>query len=116
MNRISPHCPKSEITLTVNGKPKPSKPTPMERLLDVLRDELGLTGTKEGCGEGECGSCSVLIDGDTGEQLPRSRSAGERGKHLSPSKASPSDDTPANSCSKLFSIAAARSAASALPA
>jgi carbon-monoxide dehydrogenase small subunit len=54
---------KCEISLTVNRKLETVEVYPMERLLDVLRHELGLTGTKEGCGEGECGSCSVLIDG-----------------------------------------------------
>jgi aerobic carbon-monoxide dehydrogenase small subunit len=54
---------KCELSLTVNGKPKTARVFPMERLLDVLRNDLGLTGTKEGCGEGECGSCSVLMDG-----------------------------------------------------
>jgi len=54
---------KCEITLTVNGKKVTVQAYAMERLLDVLRHELGLTGTKEGCGEGECGSCSVLLDG-----------------------------------------------------
>src|SRR5882672_3450721 len=54
---------KCELSLTVNGKPETVRVYPMERLLDVLRQELGLTGAKEGCGEGECGSCSVLMDG-----------------------------------------------------
>jgi aerobic carbon-monoxide dehydrogenase small subunit len=54
---------KVEISVTVNGKRETLHAYPMERLLDVLRQELGLTGAKEGCGEGECGSCSVLIDG-----------------------------------------------------
>jgi carbon-monoxide dehydrogenase small subunit len=54
---------KVEISLTVNGEPKKVRAHAMERLLDVLRLELGLTGAKEGCGEGECGSCSVLMDG-----------------------------------------------------
>jgi aerobic carbon-monoxide dehydrogenase small subunit len=53
----------SEISLTVNGEARTVRALPMERLLDVLRHQLGLTGTKEGCGEGECGSCSVLMDG-----------------------------------------------------
>ena len=53
---------KVEIPLTVNGEPKKVRAHAMERLLDVLRLELGLTGAKEGCGEGECGSCSVLMD------------------------------------------------------
>ena len=47
----------------VNGEAKKVRAYPMERLLDVLRRQLGLTGVKEGCGEGECGSCSVLMDG-----------------------------------------------------
>jgi aerobic carbon-monoxide dehydrogenase small subunit len=54
---------KSRIALTVNGEPRIVLAFPMERLLDVLRQELGLTGAKEGCGEGECGSCAVLMDG-----------------------------------------------------
>src|SRR4029077_14593119 len=54
---------KAEISFAVNGQPKTVRAYPMERLLDVLRQQLQLTGTKEGCGEGECGSCSVLMDG-----------------------------------------------------
>ncbi len=53
---------KVEISFTVNGEPRTVRAYPMERLLDVLRLDLGLTGAKEGCGEGECGSCSVLMD------------------------------------------------------
>ena len=47
----------------INGQPRMLYAYPMERLLDVLREQLKLTGTKECCGEGECGACSVLIDG-----------------------------------------------------
>jgi len=54
---------KIEIACCVNGEPRRFHAWPMERLLDVLRRELALTGTKEGCGEGECGACSVLLDG-----------------------------------------------------
>jgi aerobic carbon-monoxide dehydrogenase small subunit len=53
---------KCEVSFTINGQPKTVFVYPMERLLDVLRGQLVLTGTKEGCGEGECGSCSVLMD------------------------------------------------------
>src|SRR6267143_3151995 len=54
---------KCEVSFTINGEAKKLLAHPMERLLDVLRNNLGLTGTKEGCGEGECGSCSLLLDG-----------------------------------------------------
>ena len=52
-----------ELTCTVNGVPRKVRAYPMARLLDVLREELRLTGAKEGCGEGECGACSVIVDG-----------------------------------------------------
>jgi carbon-monoxide dehydrogenase small subunit len=54
---------KYEVSFTVNGDARKVLVCPMERLLDVLRNDLALTGTKEGCGEGECGSCSILLDG-----------------------------------------------------
>jgi aerobic-type carbon monoxide dehydrogenase small subunit (CoxS/CutS family) len=53
----------SGFRFLVNGAPAEVEASGMRRLLDVLREDLGLTGTKEGCGEGECGACSVLLDG-----------------------------------------------------
>jgi carbon-monoxide dehydrogenase small subunit len=47
----------------LNGKRTTVRAHPLKRLLDVLREDCGLTGTKEGCGEGECGACTVLVDG-----------------------------------------------------
>lgn len=52
------------ISLTVNGKKKAFRGAPFARLIDVLREDFRLTGTKEGCGEGECGACTVLLDGE----------------------------------------------------
>jgi carbon-monoxide dehydrogenase small subunit len=55
---------KIQIEFSVNGQTRSLEAYPMARLLDVLRLELQLTGTKEGCGEGECGACSVFINGE----------------------------------------------------
>jgi aerobic-type carbon monoxide dehydrogenase small subunit (CoxS/CutS family) len=51
------------VRFTLNGTATDVDAHPMKRLLDVLREECGLTGTKDGCGEGECGACTVLVDG-----------------------------------------------------
>jgi aerobic carbon-monoxide dehydrogenase small subunit len=54
---------KIQVRCEINGKPATLEAYPMARLLDVLREQAGLTGTKEGCGEGECGACSIEMDG-----------------------------------------------------
>ena len=66
------------FAFTVNGSPVEVEVTGSRRLLDVLREDLGLTGTKEGCGEGECGACSILVDGDVVDAclVPVSQAAG----------------------------------------
>ena len=53
-----------KIKFTLNGNEASMDTNPLRRLLDVLRDDFGLTGVKEGCGEGECGACAVLVNGE----------------------------------------------------
>lgn len=60
---MQPKNQQPEFNFIVNGESKRLQAHPMARLLDVLREQLHLTGTKEGCGEGECGACSVFING-----------------------------------------------------
>ncbi|MEP6718874.1 MAG: (2Fe-2S)-binding protein [bacterium] len=60
---MQPENNSADVNCIVNGEARSLHAYPMERLLDVLREQLHLTGTKEGCGEGECGACSVFING-----------------------------------------------------
>ena len=53
-----------KIELEVNGEARAAEASPWKRLLDFVREDLRLTGTKEGCGEGECGACTVMLDGE----------------------------------------------------
>jgi aerobic-type carbon monoxide dehydrogenase small subunit (CoxS/CutS family) len=68
------------LRFTLNGKRCDVAAPPLRRLLDVLREECGLPGTKEGCGEGECGACTVLIDGQAVASclVPFAHAAGTR--------------------------------------
>jgi carbon-monoxide dehydrogenase small subunit len=69
-----------KLALTVNGKRRSYLGSGMKRLLDVLREDFALTGTKEGCGEGECGACTVLLDGEAVVSclIPVAQAAGRR--------------------------------------
>jgi aerobic-type carbon monoxide dehydrogenase small subunit (CoxS/CutS family) len=69
-----------KLTLTVNGAARAVDVHGARRCSTSVREDLGLTGTKEGCGEGECGACTVLVDGPPRHELPRARSARSRAR------------------------------------
>jgi carbon-monoxide dehydrogenase small subunit len=72
--------PMRTFSFAVNGEERSVQTYPMRRLLDVLREDLQLTGTKEGCGEGECGACSVIMNGELVNSclIPVAQAAGAR--------------------------------------
>ena len=98
---------------TVNGAPVEVDAPGMRRLLDVLREDLGLTGTKEGCGEGECGACSVLVDGSVVDACLVPVCQVEGAERRTRSKGLADDGAARTSCRRPSWRPAARSAASA---
>lgn len=72
---------KIKLNMVVNGQPVSLEVKPHARLLDVLREDLGLTGAKEGCGIGECGACTVIVDGETVNTC-LTLAASMEGKHI----------------------------------
>ena len=100
------------MTCVVNGRRIAFEAHPMARLLDVLRREARLTGTKEGCGEGECGACAVLLDGELVNSCLTPAGAGRR-RHHHDDRRRRRRTTSCTPCRRRSSSAAARSAASA---
>lgn len=71
---------KTVLKFTLNGEPVEILVSPSDTLLDVLRDQLHLTGTKKGCGKGECGACTVIMDGKAVNSciIPALKAAGKK--------------------------------------
>ena len=106
---------KHPISFTINGDLQELFVGPRKTLLAVIRDTIGLTGTKEGCSTGDCGACTVIVDGETGHIMYDAWGQQQTVKRLRQSKGSPTPGSYTRS-SKPFWRRADTSAAFALPA
>ena len=108
--------PELRIEATVNGRKIARAAKPHQRLLDFLRDDLNLTGNKEGCGAGECGTCSVFVDGVLMKSCLMPVGQGARRRRSRPSKALAQDRRTDACCRRPSTRPAPASAAIAFPA